>query len=196
MTPWSIVRRRVPTAALAVLVLALALFGCNRPPDEAWLRFLGFRESGGTTPLTVLSGNLLDGATDSADAAFSNGSEPVGVGSGTGIFVYRALVEYQLPGFSPPAADYPLNLYIPAGTPASGTTPASGGTATLGAFPLATVSLKNWLIQTHAFDDPKLVPAINLTARVTFFAVTDEGLELRTAGGIAITLLTAETGGF
>ena len=55
-------------AAAALLVLAAAVAGCGRPPDEAWLRFLGFRDDGNST-LTVLEGNLNDGKTRRACAS-------------------------------------------------------------------------------------------------------------------------------
>jgi len=171
-------------AVVALLAIAVLAPGCGRPPDETWLRFLGFREKGTTKTLALLEGKLLDGTSSVADAAFRNDSLLAGAaGSGTGILIYRARIDYGLLGFAPPAADLPLHLYIPAPVAATATAAASGGTETLSAFPLASTSLKYWIIATDA-----AAPVVELTAFVTFFGVTDEGRELQTTGGIAIAL--------
>ena len=46
MTTGSTCLRGVRIAAAALLVLTVAATGCGRPADEAWLRFLGFKQSG------------------------------------------------------------------------------------------------------------------------------------------------------
>jgi hypothetical protein len=182
---------RPVSLALAAAVLAATLAAsCGAPPDEAWLRFLGFRATDATTNLTVLSGKLRDGTTDSADAAFENGSVIVGkTGGGTGVLVYRARVQYRMSGFAPPAMDYPVTLYLPAGAAATGTdAAAAAATGVLADFPIAPATLKNWLLETHAFEDATLTPSVELQAVVTFYGVTDEDVDLVTTGAIAVSL--------
>jgi hypothetical protein len=188
-------RRRAAAAAAALVVLGLVALGCGRPPDEAWLKFLGFRESGTETTLATIEGDLSSGTADSADAAFTNASITLGTTSGstgTGITVKRARVEYKMNGFSPPAEEYPASLYLPASSVSSGTVTAEK--ATLTGLPLASVSLKRWLLDTHAFDDPISTPTVRLTAQVTFFAETDEGGDLEVSGSIAIVLTNGGAG--
>jgi len=184
-------------AAAALFLLAVVAPGCGRPDDEAWLRFLGFRDDGNST-LTVLEGDLNDGNADSANAAFSNVSVIVGgsdSGAGTGILVKRAHVDYKLSGYSPPSEEYPLNLYLGPSSHTNGTAgTTAGSTEGETSFPLATVSLKQWLIDTGAFSDSSATPTVRLTADVTFFAETDEGTELEVHGSIAI-LLSISGGG-
>jgi hypothetical protein len=178
-------RLAVRCAGAALLILAVVGAGCDRPPDEAWLRFLGFARTGETASLALLEGKLRDGITDAADANFENRS--LGVArdtAGTGVLVFRARVDYRMTGFAPPPAEYAVNLYLPAATGAD----ASTTTATLTAFPLATAALKHWLIETQAFEDAEERPTVDLTAIVTFFGVTDEGTELQTSGGISLSL--------
>lgn len=164
-------------AAVALSCIVLLAPGCGRPPDEAWLQFLGFSQ-GGTT-ITVFEDQLLEASTATVDAEFQNGSLNLGSKAGTGIFVSRARVEYRMTGFSPPAAEHPLNLYLPA--PADG----SPTTGTLSSFPLAPPSLKQWLISAGAAKSDVL----ELTASVRFFARTDEGADIETTGSIGISLL-------
>ena len=87
-------------------------------------------------------------------------------------------------GFSPPAGEYPLNLYLP--PPAEST----ATTGTLTAFPLAPASLKQWLIDTGV-RGPRYV---QLTAHVTFYGETDEGASLQTEGSIRIALTNTGSG--
>lgn len=172
--------RRCSLPGALLLGLALVGAGCDRLPDEQWLRFLGFKQNDKT--ISILEGTLR-GTTDKADAELMNSSYGVtGTGSATGIQIFRARVEYLIDGFSPPSMEYPLNVYLPAPTATT------GSKVTVSGFPLAPVELKTWLLDTHAFDDPLLTPDVRLTARVTFFGRTDEGAELQSAGGIAITL--------
>jgi hypothetical protein len=187
-------RNGSPARALATAILALAVVapGCGRPPDEAWLRFLGFKS--GDSTLTVREGDLNDGKTDSADAAFSNTSVIVGAsdsGAGTGILVKSARVDYKLSGHSPPSEDYPLNLYLPS-SHSNGTATTANATEGQTSFPLATASLKRWLIDAHAAGSS---PTLRLTANVTFFAETDEGTELEVHGSISILLSSSASDG-
>jgi hypothetical protein len=196
MTTGSTGLRGVRIAAAALLVLTVTATGCARPPDEAWLRFLGFWKSvdGENQQIAVLEGELRNKKTDSADAVFSNASVTVGVsggGTGTGILVQSTRIDYRMSGYSPPSAAYPLNLYL---GPSSHTNGTATGTAAQGqiSIPLATASLKQWLIETHAFDDASATPTVNLTANVTFFAETDDGNKLETEGSIGIELSNTE----
>lgn len=164
----------------ALLVLAALAAGCGRPPDEAWLRFLGFTQSAKT--ISVLEDSLREETTATVDADFENKSLYVGQKSGAGILVNRARIDYRMSGFSPPSAEYPLNLYL--APPADG----AATTGTLTAFPLVSTALKEWLINTGAFDDAASDPIVELTARVTFFGETDDGAALETEGSIRIEL--------
>lgn len=175
-------RRRAAFAGVALLALAVLVSGCGRPDDEAWLRFLGFRASGESSPLSVLNGDLADGTDLTVDVEFQNASLFVGQKVGLGIEVNRARIDYRMSGFSPPAAEYPLSLYLP--PPADG----NPTTGTLTMFPLAPVSLQQWLIDAGVSD-----PVVELTARVTFYGVTDDGASVETAGSIRIAL--TNTGG-
>lgn len=198
MRPWFRCRRGARLAGALLLVAVMSASGCGRLPDEAWLRFLGFTDTSSGTPaaaaattfsgsLTVFSDELRVATDGKVSAELENRSVGVGTsGSGTGILVYRARVEYYVAGFDPPAGDYPLNLYL--APPKSGeTTP-----GTLTDFPLAPAWLKQWLLKTHRFDDADRFPYIDITARVTFYGVTDEGTELQTTGGIGITLTNTD----
>jgi hypothetical protein len=189
MTPGLTRRRAARFSVVGLFFCTVLASGCGRPPDEAWLRFLGFRTSGATTTLASLSGDLNDGGSDSVDAAFENASITLGATSGstgTGILVTSAHVEYTMSGHSPPSADYPLSLYLPPGSVSSGTVTYSSGTVS--GLPLAAASLKDWLIKTGAFDDPDKTPVVRLTAKVTFSAVTDVGGLVETTGSIALAL--------
>lgn len=176
------------TGALAAAVLAAALAtGCARPPDEAWLRFLGFGVDGAV--IGILEGDLRDGTGNGADALFENASDGLTKdGVGTGVLITRARVEYRLQSLSPPTYDYPVHLYIP---PKTGDAAARG---TIDNFPLIPVSLKRWIIDTGAFD-PGTTPAIGLSARVTFYGETDEGIPLDTSGGISLRLKNGDDPG-
>ncbi|HEY5999255.1 MAG TPA: hypothetical protein VI078_08135 [bacterium] len=173
-------RRIGPLLAAAALAVALGA-GCDRPPDEAWLRFLGFDRSAAVdtvSPLTVIEGSLASGV-EKANAGFVNTSFTVGgdnTTAGTGIFVYSAHVEYGLAGSALPSYDYPVTLYLAA--------PKAGETTTgkIFDFPVVPAALKEWI----AANVPGSV--ISLTARVTFHAQTDEGTRLETDGGIQIVL--------
>ena len=172
-------------AGLALFAIAVLSPGCGRPPDTAWLRFTGFSDATtSTTMVTVVDGELRDGKSLSADGNFENHSLIVDKTDGTGILVYRARIEYRMTGYSPPSAEYDFNLYL--SPPAKST--ATTGTLTL---PLAPISLKQWLIDTGAFDDSSAKPVIELTAHVTFFAETDDGTQLEVEGNIGIALTTA-----
>jgi hypothetical protein len=180
--------RSASRAVAAAVLLATLTASCGAPPDEALLRFLGFRPAGGTTSLSLVTGKLRDGTTDGADAEFENASSTVGrTSGGTGVLLYRARVQYRMSGFAPPVLDLPLTLYLDARASTTDAT-AAATTGTVSDLPLATASLKHWLIQTHAFEDTTLNPTVELHAVVTFFAVTDEGEELETTGAIAISL--------
>jgi hypothetical protein len=168
-------------AVAALLALAVLAPGCARPPDEAWLGFTGFSDTTSTTSLTVLEGELRDGTSLTASANFENRSLIPGQKVGTGILVYRAHIDYRMTGHSPPSADYDFNLYL---------SPPADSTATTGALTatLAPVSLKQWIIDTGAFDDAVTKPVVDLTAHVTYFAQTDDGTELEIDGSIGISL--------
>jgi hypothetical protein len=174
-------RRRTRFAGAALLALALLAAGCGRPPEEAWLRFLGFKQAGKT--ISVFSDNLYGDAVTTVDADFENRSLYVQNEGGSGILVYRARVDYLMTGFAPPAAEHALNLFIAAPSHTSGSTTTSGSTGTLSGFPLAPASLKNWLI--GRADDSAV---LELTARVTFYAETDQGAKIETHGSIGIVL--------
>ncbi len=170
---------------VALLAVSALTSGCGRPSDGTWLRFRGFKR--GATTLSVVKDILRGEATSTVDVEFENRSVNVGSSGGTGILVYRARVDYRLAGFSPPSAEYPLNLYLPppAGATTGGTTATTG---TLSAFPLPSTSLKLWLIDTGAFEDTGRNPVVELSAHVTFFGETDDGLKLETEGSIGIVL--------
>jgi hypothetical protein len=184
--------RLLAAALVAVAAIAAA---CGRPPDESWLEFLGFRASGATTTLTSIEGDLNDGKTDKADAAFRNDSFTVGPNSGsstgTGILIKSAHVDYQLSGFSPPSYDYPQSLFLGASGVSSGVTTTTEGTLT--DFPLAPASLKRWLLDTHAFDASGGTSPIRLTAKAKFNAVTDDGNDLEVNGSITVVLSNGGT---
>jgi len=99
-------------------------------------------------------------------------------------------VDYRMSRLSPPPAEYAVTLYLPSTAGSNDNDNSSGAieSATLSGFPLATASLKRWLIETRAFEDEEQTPTVNLTAIVTFFAVTDQGAELQTSGGVSISL--------
>ena len=173
----STVRRGARCASVALLAFTVLVPGCGPPNDEALLRFLGFKQS--STTISVLEDNLREASTVTVDAEFENDSLYVGQKTGTGILVNQAHIDYRMARFSPPSADYPLNLYLPAPADSKATT------GTLTSFPLAPASLKQWIIDTGAFGDPGIV---ELTAHVTFHGVTDEGAVLQTEGSIRIAL--------
>lgn len=176
-------RRRA--AYLGVFFLAAAAFacGCGRPPDEAWLRFVGFSESdSASSSLSVIEGELQDNTALTAYANFENRSLNVGQTVGIGILVNRAHVEYRMSGFAPPSDDYSLSLYL---SPPTESTPTAGS---LTAFPLASTSLLHWLINTGVSD-----PVVDLTARVTFYGVADNGADIETEGSLRVVL--TNTGG-
>lgn len=196
MSRWTNGRRGVRLAGLASLALVVLALGCGRPPDEAWLRFLGFSvtttstatttttTTTTTTNTTVVEGELRDGTTLSATANFQNASQNVGTAGGTGIEVYRVRIDYRMSGYSPPASEYGVNLYLPAlGTGKDST--ASTGSLSVA---LAPISLKQWLINTGAFESQESKPVVDLTAHLTFYAKTDEGAELEVEGSVAIAL--------
>jgi hypothetical protein len=177
MNPVPAARWRRRLAGAAFLAIAAIAPGCGRPPDEAWLRFVGFKQ--GDKAVGVFTDNLYGAAAATVDADFENQSQNLGKTDGTGILVYRATIDYRMSGASPPSADIPLNLYLPPRTAAA--TSASPGK--ISGFPLAPTSLKNWVIG-HAAG-----PAVvELTARVTFFAETDQGAGIETQGNIKIEL--------
>ena len=175
MTTGSTGLRGVRIAAAALLVLTVTVTGCGRPPDEAWLRCLGFQQSAAT--ISVLEGDLNDETSSTVDIELENSSQVVGRIPGTGILVNRTRIDYRMSGFSPPSADYPVNLYL--SPPAEG----KPTTGTLTAFPLASKSLKQWLIDAGVSD-----PVVELTARVTFYGLTDEGSQIETEASLGIAL--------
>lgn len=177
--------RGVTLAAAAALTATLWAGGCARPPDEAWLRFLGFRGSGSSSALTLLEGALRDEKTDTVDAAFENASAILGnSAAGTGILVKRVRVEYRIAGGAPPAQELPVTLYLPARAAADSDT-----SATLSGLPIVPASLKQWILASGLPSNPE----VSLTAHVTFFAETDEGNGLEVEGSLAIVL--SNTGG-
>ncbi len=189
MMPPVMSRPGVRFAGVALLALSVLAPGCGRPTDSAWLQFLGFRKSGATTAMAVLEGNLNDGTTDVADAAFKNASITVSTTdgtTGTGILITNARIDYRMSGFSPPSAEFPQNLYVPSSSTTKGTITSTE--ATLSGLPLATASLKQWIIDNGAFNDSVSTPTVNLTALVTFSALADDGTKLEVAGSIGIAL--------
>jgi len=175
MTTGSRCLRGFRIAAAALLVLTVTTTGCERPPDDAWLRCLGFSVGNATTSLAVIEGEL-DNTTLKANANFENSSRNVTSTGGVGILVYGARVDYRMSGYSPPAAEYGVTLYLQPPAKDAATT------GTLTDFPLASASLKQWLINAGAGAP------VNLTARVTFFAETDGGVKIETVGSIGIVL--------
>lgn len=169
-------RRCAAFAGVALLLFAVLAAGCGRPPDEAWLRCTGFGDGDATTSLAVIEGELQDSKTLKANANFENSSLNVNGTGGIGILVYRARIDYRMSGYSPPAAEYDVTLYLQSPVKDVATT------GTLTDFPLASASLKQWLINAGAGAP------VNLTARVTFFAETDEGGKIETVGSIGIVL--------
>lgn len=169
-------------ALAAAAILAAA--GCERPPDEAWLRFVGFRS--GDKNITVVEGKLRDKSTDYADAAFENATVQVGGGSGstgTGILVGSARVEYTLGSSAPPVFEYPLALYLAA--PKSG----EATSGTVSDLPVVPAALKAWIIASGLTDGDE----VRLTARVTFTAKTDDNNPLEVGGSVSVVL--ADEGG-
>jgi len=165
-------------AGVALLAFSVLSAGCGRPPDGAWLRFLGFSDTATTTEkTTVLNGKLRDGTALTAYAHFENRSLRVGQSTGTGVLVYRVRIDYRMDKYSPPAVDYGCTLYLPPSAD-PGSLKAS----------LVPVSIKQWLIDTGAFKSAKNSPVVELTAQVTFFGETDEGLIVETNGSIGIEL--------
>ena len=182
MTTGSTWLRGVRIAAAALLVLTVAVTGCGRPPDEAWLRCIALKQSAAT--ISVLEGDLNDGTSSTVDIELENSSLVVGTKAGTGILVSRTRIDYRMTGFSPPAADLPVNLYL--SPPADGKTT----TGTLTAFPLASRSLKQWLVDAGVSD-----PVVQLTARVTFYGLTDGGSQIETEASLGIALTNATSPG-
>ena len=89
----------------------------GRPPDEAWLRFLGFRAERRDHDAGVLKRRPARRRRPTRRTPSSRThSLYVGQQGGTGILVNRARIDYRMAGFSPPAAEYPVNLYL-AGRP-------------------------------------------------------------------------------
>jgi len=174
--------QRVRLAGVALLVFSLVP-GCGRPPDEAWLRFLGFKQ--GDKTISVFEDQLRGKSTATVDVAFENRSLFVGQNGGTGILVRHARVDYRMSGFSPPAAEHDLYLYL---RPPESKAGASAVTGTLTGFPLAPAALKQWLIATRAFDSAVDTPVVALTARVTFSGETDEGGTIQIVGSIGVAL--------
>lgn len=174
-------RPRARFAGVALIAAGVVLSGCGRPSDSAWLRFLGFGDSA-TATSTTLEGELRDGKALTASANFQNASQNVGqTTGGTGITVYRVHVDYRMSGYSPPAVDYDLSLYL--------TAPGDGATTT-GALTvaLASTTLKKWLIDTGGFEDTTSKPQVELTADATFYGKADDGTEIEAEGSISITL--------
>ncbi len=169
-------------AGAALLAFALLAAGCGRPPDGAWLRFLGFRD--GETNLTMISGTLRDNTALTADASFENRSLNVGQTAGVGVLVYAVRIDYRMARYSPPPVEYDCTLYLP--PPAD----SKGSTGSLKAV-LVPSSIKQWLIDTNAFKSAKTSPVVELTAHVTFSGETDEGGKIEAAGGIGIELSNA-----
>ncbi len=182
MTTGSTCLRGVWIAAAALLVLTITVTGCGRPADEAWLRCLGFQQSAET--ISVLEGDLNDATSSTVDVALENSSFGAGRTTGTGILVTRTRIDYRMSGYAPPSADYPVNLYL---APPADSAPTTG---TLTAFPLASQSLKQWLI-----DSGVRAPVVELTARVTFYGQTDEGAQIETEASLAIALTNSGGGG-
>ncbi len=177
--------RAVAWCAAAALLSTLAA-GCGRPPDEAWLRFLGFRAEGSASAVTLLAGDLLDEKTLSLDAAFENASLVVGSSdSGTGILVRLARVEYRTGGGSPPVYEYPVSLYLPARDKAAENT-----SGTLAGVPIVPASLKEWILASGLPRHPE----VRFTAVVTFRAETDDGNDLEVGGSVSVVLANAGGG--
>jgi len=173
-------RRNAAFAAIFLLAFAVFTSGCGRPPDEAWLRCLGFQQSSET--ISVLEVDLTDETSGLVDIELANSSLIIGTTTGIGVLVNRARVDYRMTGYSPPPADYPVNLYL--------SPPADGNPTTglLTDFPLASTSLRQWLID-NGFGGS----VVELNARVTFYGLTDEGGTVETEASLGIAL--TNTGG-
>jgi hypothetical protein len=176
--------RALRAAALAAVLAG----GCGRPPDEAWLRFVGFKSSDKTIAVITCTldgkfeeptGAASDAGTatpGSVDAALENASFVVGRGDdpGVGILLNRVHIEYSMPGA--PAYDLPVSLYIAAPSKAGEVT-----SATLSDLPVVPVALEQWLVA-HGYAEA------SFSARVTFFAEADDGTDLETSGGVSVVL--------
>lgn len=171
--------RALAAAAVAVIVAAAAVAGCDALPDEQLLRFLGFREPGGSDNISVVTGDLFEISTESVDAQLQNATFTVGRNDdpGVGILVNKARVEYSLKGA--PSYEFPVTLYLPAPESKGATTEES-----INGLPIVPEALKQWIkgsgVQIH--------PSARFTATVTFFARTDDGNDLEVEGNIAVEL--------
>jgi hypothetical protein len=173
---------RPASRALAAAVLAVAVVvaaGCDALPDEQLLRFLGFREPGGTDTISVVTGDLFDNATESVDAALRNATFTVGRNDdpGVGILVHKARVEYSLKGA--PSYEFPVTLYLPAPENKGATTE-----ETINGLPIVPEVLKQWIEGSGA----QIHPSVRFTASVTFYARTDDGNDLEVEGSVAVEL--------
>lgn len=165
--------RRFPRAAGALfgaLFLAV-LAGCDSPPDEAWLRIVGFQDVSGTNTSAIDA--PLSGGTTTVTALLENNSLNVGDDTGVGIMVTSVRVEY---GGGLPGGEYPVTLYVPA----PGKDGAGENTVEV---PIAPASLKAWVKANRGIPSGGLA----IAASVRFAAHTDEGRELDASGGLLVT---------
>lgn len=179
-------RHSLLPAALAALAILAA--GCGAPEDDTLLRFLGFQAAGeaaGTGSVSVIQGDLRDGAPLKVDASFENQSRILGPGGGgTGITIYRLDIDYRLTGSDPPSLSLPVSLYAPPA--ASGVLEAGGGgTVVLSDIPIVPVSVKQWLIDNTSSERDGF---LEVSVKVDFRARTDQGGELTVGGALAVTL--------
>jgi hypothetical protein len=161
---------RTASALLAALFLAV-IAGCDSPPDEAWLRIIGFQDVSGVNTSSIEA--PLGGGTTTVTALLENNSLNVGSDSGVGITVTSVRIEY---GGGLPGAEYPVTLFIPA--------PAKDGAGENKVeVPIAPASLKAWVKANKAVPQGGLA----ISASVRFSAHTEEGRDLDASGGLLVT---------
>ena len=170
---------RASRALLLALGLAAALGACAAPPDEAWLRIVAFQDASDTALTSLETWLQEETSTESVRMRLENHTSNAGLsGGGIGILVRGLRVETFAAGLALPVQEVPVTLYLPqSGT--EGSAADSGTTIEVGVF---TPVLKRWVLDHLAVPDEGLAG----TARVTVFAVTDEGRELTTAGGFGL----------
>ena len=165
----------------AVLLLAL-LGSCAAAPDETWLRITEIRTSGGTSSAAVIAVDLNDGTTDTIDLVLQNTTSIVGSSNsqGVGVTVFVARIEYRAAGRDLPPFEFPVSFFIP--PPGSGLT----ATKTLQDFPVAPVTLKDWLLNPDNFPSNLLADVLLVEARIILRARTDEGRNLETEAAVSL----------
>jgi len=171
--------RAALAAALALALALAALPACDALPDEAWLRIVSVEDASGA-PLSVLETWLREeDSTESANLRVENATGTVGVaGGGIGIRIRRIRVETYAAGVVFPVQETPATLYLP--SPGAGADSAT--TISVAVFP---PTLKRWVLDNVSVPDAGLDGA----ARVTVYALTDEGRDLETSAGFGLRIV-------